>query len=90
MFIIKIFLGLILFVLLFVIILGIFLILRFGSFFRLLFGKKEQNNYDSVYRGRNSNDNNKSDEPTISGQPKPRNSEFDKNEGEYVDFEEIS
>jgi hypothetical protein len=32
----------------------------------------------------------KSAGPTISGQPKPRNSEFDKNEGEYVDFEEIS
>lgn len=28
--------------------------------------------------------------PTISGKVKPRNSEIDKNEGEYVDFEEIS
>lgn len=90
MFIINIILGLLLFVLLFVIIVGIYLILRFGSFFRMLFGKKGRNKYDSVYRGGNTRESNKSDEPTISGQPKPRSSEFDKNEGEYVDFEEIS
>lgn len=89
MFIFKTLLGLLLFVVIFVIVVGIFIILRFGSFLRMLFGKKGQNGYDSVYRGGNTRDNTKSDEPTISGQPKPRNSEFDKNEGEYVDFEEL-
>ena len=73
----------------FEIVVGIVSILRFGSFLRMLFGKKGRKVYDSVYRGGNTRDNTKSDEPTISGQPKPRNSEFDKNEGEYVDFEEL-
>lgn len=31
----------------------------------------------------------KPSQTTISGSVKPRNSEFDKNEGEYVDFEEV-
>ncbi|NPD80528.1 hypothetical protein HPS57_00830 [Prevotella sp. PINT] len=44
-----------------------------------------------TFRGQaaTSRHNKKQHNPTVSGQPKPRNSKIDKNEGEYVDFEEI-
>ncbi|TGX83531.1 DUF4834 family protein [Palleniella muris] len=44
-----------------------------------------------AFRGQatTSRHNTKQHNPTVSGQPKPRNSKIDKNEGEYVDFEEI-
>ena len=85
MIIIKLILFILLFIILFAIVAFLFLLFRFGSFFRMLF-RGNGSKGSSSQRGEYS----KSAGPTISGQPKPRNSEFDKNEGEYVDFEEIS
>lgn len=90
MIIIKLILFIILFIILFAIVTFLFLLFRFGSFFRMLFrgnGSKGSSSQRGEY---NQGEYSKSAGPTISGQPKPRNSEFDKNEGEYVDFEEIS
>lgn len=39
--------------------------------------------------GQQNSQHTSSTQSTVSGKPKPRNSAIDKNEGEYVDFEEI-
>lgn len=48
-----------------------------------------QNQWYNNSSQQNAQQNTSSTQSTVSGKPKPRNSVIDKNEGEYVDFEEI-
>lgn len=74
-------------------------VFRFWGFFHQLSGKGQQQqnnqgwynpNQQNGSQGTSGNTNqSSSSRQTVSGSPKPRNSEIDKNEGEYVDFEEI-
>ena len=98
-------LGIIFFFIIFVLLFVLVIVSRFWNIFRILFGKKPNNNTfhqnffynqqrDFQNRGNRKSpfggDNNaKPSNQTISGQPKQRTSNVDKNEGEYVDFEEI-
>lgn len=98
-------LGIIFFCIILVLLFVMVVVSRFWNIFRILFGKKPNNNtfYQNFFynqqrdfrnRGNSNssfggNDNAKSSKQTISGQPKQRTSNINKNEGEYVDFEEI-
>lgn len=72
---------------------------KFGNgFYHTQFGNGQQwGNYNGQQNsqqwgnngGQKENTQAKSSTPTISGTVKPRTSKIDKNEGEYVDFEEV-
>ena len=92
------FIFFILLILLFVLILVLSFVARFWSIIKILFGKNKQNERWNMYTGNNytfhnqqnrQEETNKNRKTTISGDPKRRNSTIDKDEGEYVDFEEI-
>lgn len=98
-------LGIIFFVVIFVLLFVLVIVSRFWNIFRILLGKKPNKNtsyQDFFYnqqrdfqsrKNNNSpfggNNDAKTPNQTISGKPKQRTSNVDKNEGEYVDFEEI-
>ena len=105
MILIKFFGIIILFVVIFVLMMILSVVFRFWGFFRQLTGntngqqqRSQQNQWygqqsqqDEWYKGGNFSSSGSS-VPTgesVSGQPKPRNSVIDKNEGDYVDFEEL-
>lgn len=76
------FLGILVLIFIFVcVILCVTVLSRFWSLIKVLFG------ISSDTKARNQRQS--SSNPTVSGKVKPRNSKIDKNEGEYVDFEEI-
>lgn len=88
------FISIIMFVVLFFFIVAFVLCLKFWNIISaLLGGKNTKNNRrtvntDAFFR-QYTNEENTKKKPTITGTPKPRNSPFEKDEGEYVDFEEI-
>lgn len=76
MFIIQFFFYMLIAIVLFVLVMAVLLVARFWSMIRLFFGAARQDR--DTDRG-----------PTLTGEPRPRNTTFDKDEGEYADFEEI-
>ena len=86
------FISIIMFVVLFFLIVAFVLCLKFWNIIvALLGGKNTKNNIrtvntDAFFRQYTNEAKKKT---IITGTPKPRNSPFEKDEGEYVDFEEI-
>lgn len=87
MILLKFFGIIILFFVVFFLVILASVIFRFWGIIRQFMGKGKpsSNGFGGFYQ-----QNTQNVKPTISGKVKPRNSEIDKNEGEYVDFEEIS
>lgn len=96
------FLGIIILIgILFIAIPALILVFRFFGLFRQLTGKGDnrQNGQSNPFgqqggqwynpNGQQQSQGSSASGSTVSGGPKPRNSEIDKNEGEYVEFEEI-
>lgn len=77
------FLGILVLIFIFVcVVLCITVLSKFWNIIKVLFGMSSGPNAGSQRQSRSN--------PTVSGRVKPRNSKIDKNEGEYVDFEEIN
>lgn len=99
MIILKFFGMLILIAVIFILMIALSAAFSFWNIFRQITGKgnkqpfgQQNNSQNQWYNNsgqQNSQQNTSSTQSTVSGKPKPRNSVIDKNEGEYVDFEEI-
>lgn len=99
MIILKFFGMLILIAVIFILMIALSAAFSFWNIFRQITGKgnkqpfgQQNNSQNQWYNNsgqQNSQQHTSSTQSTVSGKPKPRNSVIDKNEGEYVDFEEI-
>lgn len=99
MIILKFFGMLILVAVIFILMIALSAAFSFWNIFRQITGKgnkqpfgQQNNSQNQWYNNsgqQNAQQNTSSTQSTVSGKPKPRNSVIDKNEGEYVDFEEI-
>lgn len=86
MVILSFFFYIILFFVLFVLVTVGVLIFRFWNVIRMVFGGQQS---AGTYARREQQSTTGTDRTSVGGEPQQRTSPFDKNEGEYVDFEEI-